>query len=307
MSLLLQVAAPWSKFLGLLYCKFPGLTRFFDLFLCFLAALVRLGVGAQISKGLSEEKKPKKLLQLYEFEACPYCKKVRETLCVLDLDAIIYPCPRETLSEFGVSENSRYRPEANRLGGKIQFPFLVDENTGTKLYESDAIIEYLWTTYGGKSFQDALKHPDTPFNYRFLYSHPKLNLLSLGLASFLRPLAHMGILRIPSKEATNNLELYSYEPSPFCRIVRERLSSLELPYILHNIAHGSLKKREKFKTDFGKMMVPYLIDPNSGWQGFESAVILSQLSNNYQIGEPPKQTLADYVAKGATASEKKTQ
>lgn len=30
-----------------------------------------------------------------------------------------------------------------------QFPYLVDENTGRALYESDAIVRYLYETYGG--------------------------------------------------------------------------------------------------------------------------------------------------------------
>lgn len=29
-----------------------------------------------------------------------------------------------------------------------QFPYLIDPNTGTEMYESDAIISYLFNTYG---------------------------------------------------------------------------------------------------------------------------------------------------------------
>src|SRR5512134_2396561 len=36
---------------------------------------------------------PARPLQLYEFEACPYCRLVREALTELDLDALIYPTP----------------------------------------------------------------------------------------------------------------------------------------------------------------------------------------------------------------------
>ena len=38
-------------------------------------------------------KQPQKHLQLYEFEACPFCRLVREALTELDLDALIYPTP----------------------------------------------------------------------------------------------------------------------------------------------------------------------------------------------------------------------
>ncbi len=38
-------------------------------------------------------------------------------------------------------------------GGPEQFPFLVDENTGRELYESDAIVRYLYETYGGNTLR----------------------------------------------------------------------------------------------------------------------------------------------------------
>lgn len=41
-----------------------------------------------------------------------------------------------------------FRPEAIAKGGKSQFPYLVDENTGKAMYESDEIIKYLFDTYG---------------------------------------------------------------------------------------------------------------------------------------------------------------
>ena len=33
-------------------------------------------------------------LELYEFESCPFCRKVRDALTELDLEAMIYPCPK---------------------------------------------------------------------------------------------------------------------------------------------------------------------------------------------------------------------
>ena len=42
--------------------------------------------------------RPQKLLELYEFEGCPFCRKVREAISVLDLDVTIYPCPKGTFS-----------------------------------------------------------------------------------------------------------------------------------------------------------------------------------------------------------------
>ena len=101
-----------------------------------LATLTRFGRGI-FAKPVAT--KPELLLELYEFESCPYCRLVREVLTELDLDAMIYPCPKG---------GQRFRPRAVQLGGKAQFPFLVDRNTGERLYESADIIAYLTKTYG---------------------------------------------------------------------------------------------------------------------------------------------------------------
>ena len=66
---------------------------------------------------------------------------VREALTDLDLDVLIYPCPKG---------GDRYRPLVERLGGKQLFPYLMDPNTGVDLYESADIIDYLYREYGGR-------------------------------------------------------------------------------------------------------------------------------------------------------------
>jgi glutathione S-transferase len=65
--------------------------------------------------------------------------QVREGLSMLDIDAIYYPCPKA---------GPTWRPKAVGLGGKAQFPYMVDPNTGTSMYESDAILAYLFDKYG---------------------------------------------------------------------------------------------------------------------------------------------------------------
>ena len=63
-----------------------------------------------MASGLSEptpESGERKLLALYEYEACPFCAKVREALTVLDLDYLAYPTPRETLKQYGLAKQSR--------------------------------------------------------------------------------------------------------------------------------------------------------------------------------------------------------
>jgi len=84
----------------------------------------------------------------------------------------------------------------------------------------------------------------------------------------------------PSREPEEPLELWSFEASPFCRIVRERLTELELRYVLHNVGRGS-RRRADFVARFGKMQVPYLLDPNTGRGLYESDAIVDYLDEQY--------------------------
>jgi glutathione S-transferase len=200
--------------------------------------------------------RPDRLLELYDFEACPHCRKVREMLSVLDLDARIYPCPRG---------GTRFRLGVRARGGRERFPFLVDPNTGREMYEADEINGYLASAYGDG------KVP-------VLLSLGPLTLVSSGLASISR--IARGRRAVPSRAPTQPLELWSFEASPFCRLAREALCELELPYLLHNVAKGS-PKRAGFVARSGKMMVPFLADPNTGKEMFESADIVRYLHATY--------------------------
>jgi glutathione S-transferase len=152
-----------------------------------------------------------------------------------------------------------------REGGKMQFPYLKDPNTGTALYESDAISRYLFSRYGKGS---------VPFLYRGTAAA-----LPGGLAGLLLR-GGTGHRYMPSRKPEKMLELYSFEASPYCRIVREVLGSLEIPYILHNVAKGS-PRRSAFAERSGRMMVPWLVDPNTDTTLFESADIKAYLLETY--------------------------
>lgn len=51
----------------------------------------------------------------------PLPPQVREAVSILDLDVMMYPCPKD---------GPTWRPKAIEMGGKSQFPYLVDVNTG---------------------------------------------------------------------------------------------------------------------------------------------------------------------------------
>ncbi len=231
------------------------MNRILDVATSVAATLARLGSGAGLA---GPGRRPEQPLELFEFEACPYCRKVREALTVLDLDASIRPCPKG---------GPGFREETKRRGGKYQFPYLVDPNTGKEMYESDTIVAYLFGEYGERA---------APF---LLRSGPVTDATAM-LASAWRLGA--GARYREARQPEQPLELYSFEASPFCRIVREKLCELELPYLLHNVARGS-EKRAAFIERSGKMMVPYLIDPNTSTEMFESADIVRYLEETYVV------------------------
>ena len=106
--------------------------RLFNLLTALLASIARVGAGNIVASGLAKCNRPKVPLELYEYEACPFCRKVREALCILDLDCIVFPCPRETLTKQGWMNKSRFRPVVKSSGGKNMFPFPIDEEGLTK-------------------------------------------------------------------------------------------------------------------------------------------------------------------------------
>jgi glutathione S-transferase len=230
-----------------------SLSRAMDVTTSLAASFARLGYGVAVGR---LGPRPKRPLELYEFEGCPFCRKVREALTMLDLEAMIYPCPKG---------GKRFRPLVKKRGGKTQFPFLVDPNEHLEMYESDDIVAHLYQTYGDGNI---------PLSFRLGI----LNDAGSMVASAMRPLA--GITVAPSRTPERPLELWSFETSPFCRLVREALCSLEIPYLLHNVGKGSAR-RVAFVKRSGKMMVPYLADPNTGEEMFESADIVDYLYRTY--------------------------
>lgn len=203
-------------------------------------------------------KTPEQPLELYEFEVCPYCRIAREALSALSLDPIVYPCPKG---------GARFREKVKAEGGRYQFPYLVDPNTGVAMYESADIAEYLFREYGNGRVPWFLKQ----------------RVFAVGtsmLASGFRP--GRGRYVVPSRQPKELLELYSYEGSPFCRIAREALCELELPHRVRNVPRRS-PDRDAFVSLSGKMQVPYLLDPNTGVRMFESGDIRAYLYETYAL------------------------
>lgn len=254
------------------------MSRKLDVATSVLASQLRGWRGSMIQKAAREQ--PAQPLELYEFEASPFCRLVRERLTELDLDVMVYPCPKG---------GTRFRPTVKKLGGKQQYPFMVDPNTGTSLYESYDIIRYLNETYKGRAR-----------NPKGLRRRLALS-MSLGATLSRAALGVRGYKARPSNTPAKPLELYSFESSPYSRLVREVLCELELPYLLHNSGKarmsdigppevrdkilkapkGTSRNRRFLEQHTGHVQLPYLIDPNTGVEMYESDKIIAYLENIY--------------------------
>jgi glutathione S-transferase len=217
------------------------------------AAAVRVGSGARVTFA---GPRPTDVIVLYERESCPHSRLVRETLSELDVDALIKPCPP------GESVHNR---ELRDVSGKGEVPFMIDRSTRVSLGESGKIIRYLTEKYGSRSAPARLRGGP-------------VSLLASRLASTIRG----GQIRYgePKRRPELPLELWNYEASPYCRLVRERLGQLGIAHVSHNLARHS-PKRAAFKVRFGREQFPYLFDPNTQLGMFESETILRYLTDTY--------------------------
>ena len=257
----------------------------------FASLLLRGGRGVM---GTATPMQPEKSLILYEHEACPYSRRVREVMTLLNLDYESRPSPHK---------GQVYRDELKELAGKAQVPFLIDDNIakgseGNQILDSQAIIDHLFANYSKKGF--------TPDKYQRQNKKDNASIANkaASVASMLR-----GVKAVhPKKNLARGkpkapIHLYGFEASPFCRLVREKLSELEVGYINHNVARERIQdigafgfhlgfgeyqpikggKRDRLMNEDlkGKLLFPYLIDPNTDTQMYESQDIIDYLEYNY--------------------------
>ena len=225
--------------------------------------------GRQVSpmaSSIPAEGQPLEPIILYEFEACPFCRRVRETLTYLDMEVQIRPCPKGS---------SVHRAQVLSSGGKETFPYIRDCNTGVEMYESGDIVRYLVETYGGGS-------PVPPY---LLES----TLLSGWVPTLAR--AGRGMTRsdraLASSPSPGAISLFGFEGDGGSRLVRESLCELELPYRLVNVGEGSHRGVQKLQDAGGSgQQLPFLVDSDAGVliQGAQN--IMKHLFDTYMIPKP---------------------
>lgn len=75
------------------------------------------------------------MLKLYTYASCGYCARVRDAFKQMAIP----------FEEIDAEQGTPGSEELVRLGGKQQVPFLVDEEAGVSMYESNDIISYVRT------------------------------------------------------------------------------------------------------------------------------------------------------------------
>lgn len=218
---------------------------------------------------LDQAPRPNIPLVLYEYDASPYCKRVRETINLLDLTVEYRPCPGARQGQF-----------SNQLEvqtGRRTVPYLFDPNTNTGLLESDDQIEYLLTNYGPPkdTYDRKALWPITFMPFSMFTSTQVAILLDF-------PGGRRQQNARPDNEAMKPIELWGYESSPFVRPVRQKLGSLCLPHKMVSCSRGSAN-RDRLVERTGRFQVPFLFDPNTGVEMFEGPEICKYLEAVYTI------------------------
>ena len=234
-----------------------------------------------INKQLSETghaNLPPLPLILYENESDADSKLVREACSMLSLVVTMYPMP---------VNGPRYRNKINPndfidskspsvSSNDSKFPYFYDPNTSVKLAGSRLIIDYLFTKYGppGQPVPDILQQPTTGVNF------PRLA-ASLGVSVIVN---NAGGTYIDSNLPSNvqPITLYAYEGSPFCKVVRETLCAYEIPHTIYYTPRGSVN-RQRLYDQTKRFQVPFIQDPNTGIDLFESEAIVEYIKKQYGI------------------------
>jgi|MDSY01.1.fsa_nt_gb glutaredoxin len=238
-------------------------------------------------------------LTLWDSEHDPGCRTVREEITRLDLCCVVKPC----------AMGSRHWADLSDGGAAV--PCLADSASGVVLHGSESVLSYLRSEYGGSSSSsggqqqeeggDSLQPPPAFLSY--VASALRFNRGATVSA------AAAGAPR-PEEEP---LVLYSYEGNQFCRLVRETMAELDLPYELRSAGKGSPRREaEMVPLTGGSSQCPYLVDPNTGAKMAESLDIVAYLYRTYALWTPPSGLLRSFngftaVLKPIFAAQARTQ
>jgi len=227
---------------------------------------------------------PAPTLTLYELEGCGGSRRAREAITMLDLACMHRPCPHGAVRNRSVAAIKQLR--AQGVGGipiaeDAQLPYLEDARTGINITGADAIVDYLYAEYLDGASPSPLVAPGLLATVRAQAAVDARGGGDCpnGTGSHCGPAG--AFYSKPSRAPQRPLELWAYEVSPFCAVVREALCELEIPYVLRPCSRGSPRRTQLMRRTGGTFQVPYLEDPNTGVAMFESAAIVEYLRKTY--------------------------
>ena len=225
-------------------------------------------------------------LTLFELEGCGDCRLVRETLSMLDIACTHRPCPHGAVRNrlaaaaaqtqtFGERRDEYIYPEDAKL------PYLEDERTGVRIAGADQIIEYLYSEYLDGAPPPMLSSGKLAAMFAQIAVDARGSAKGSDEMSPFRRGPSGAFYSRPARTPEKPLQLWAYEASPFCALVRETLSELELSYVLQPCARGSPRRTHLMNRTGGTFQVPFLEDPNTGVAIFESSAIINYLRSRY--------------------------
>lgn len=228
-------------------------------------------------------------LVLYEYEPSPYCKKVREVCCLLDIPVLMKPCPikmveaprpsstRGGATPYVKKERGGFSDELFKKTGRRTVPYLEDPNNPSMggMFESEDIIDYLLDTYSDKDLYDGKAL--WPMRGGFADFTSTIATIARSLAG-----ANLNPDAREDNQAMQPITIYGYECSPFVKPVRERLVELGLPHVVVPCSRGSENRAKVQELTGEQFQVPQIDDPNTNVGVFaESEAIVDYLTSTY--------------------------
>lgn len=220
-----------------------------------LASMARMPIALGQSTSVAPNLRPHKMQENLVFydggETDATSREVRECLTFLDLSVMIYPS----------GPGCRYVCQSARFGTP---PLLLD---GEAVATGADIVPYLLSKYGveGTKVEDSLRSA----------SHLFASAIRGNRGS--RVDVQRALL-VPPREP---LVLFNYEGNQFCRLVREELFELDLPYRSIACGKGSPRRELELLPISNATQCPYLYDPNTGVRMAESRDIVKYLERTY--------------------------
>jgi len=266
----------------------------FDTLTSGLASIARLPFGVTVSsdaqrlQGSAADDDDLAIATLYDVENDPECRSVRERISELDL-IVQTVVPAAPNSRVFVDPSCDYTlPEGSEI------PRLVLES-GEAVAGSEDILAYLDDTFatvdgGASSSDDEGDAKQQSMDAVFKAASFLPSILRAGRGERVCSAASAtSSLQVP--RPTKPLILYSYEGNQFCRLVREVLTELDLPYELRSAGKSSPRRAQMSAMTGGSSQCPYLIDENTDTAMFESADIVRYLYKTYALWTPPSELL----------------